>query len=95
MKPTSRRAFTNRHFAQHLVALRSKVELLPEEQRPEFRAALDEADQQHTGMQRKCATLRDVAGDIGLSVAYAKFHVEACRREAQEMRRDCHVNREH
>ena len=79
---------TSQNLRRQLDELRSKIELLPEERRPTLRAYAHRAEQQHKRMQRDCASVRDAVDDLRLIVAYTKFHVEACRLEAVQARRE-------
>ncbi len=78
------RAFRE-NYPKRLAELRSKIESLPEQQRPFFHWAVDDAQHQHNRMQKRCASIRDTDADLGLIVAHAKFHVAACRRELRQI----------
>ncbi len=66
---------------RQLDGLRLKIDSLPQQQRPFFHTAVDEAERQYDRMQKRCAAIQDMTGDLGLIVAHTKFDVEACRRE--------------
>ena len=73
------------NYPKRLAELRLKIESLPEQQRPFFHSAVDEAERQHYRTQGQCARIRDMEADLGLIVQHAKFHVEACRRELRQI----------
>ncbi len=82
---SDRRKALRKDYPKRLAELRSKIESLPEQQRPFFHSAVDDAEHQHNRMQKQCASIRDLDADLGLIVAHAKFHVAACRRELRQL----------
>ena len=83
MSSDRRKAFLE-NYPNRLAELRSKIESLPEQQRPFFHSAVDEAERQHHRTQEQCAKIRNIDADLGLIVEHTKFHVEACRRELRQ-----------
>ncbi len=82
---SSSRTVLLENYPKRLAELRSKIESLPEQQRPFFHSAVDGAEQQHNRIQKQCARIRDLEADLGLIVEHTKFHVEACRRELRQI----------
>ena len=72
-------------YPRRLDELRRKIDSLPEQQRPAFLSAVDQAERQHNRMQKTCAGIHDTLADMGLMVAHTKCHVEACRRELRQV----------
>ena len=77
----------NDKLQQGLDSLRSKIELLPAGQQPEFRQLVDQADEKCGQLRTSCSTLKDSVGDLRLATKCAEFDMEATVREIQEARR--------
>ncbi len=85
--PTQLKTVDNDRFQEGLDSLRSKIELLPAGQRPEFQRLVDQADEKCGQLRRTCATLKDAVGDLRLATKCAEFDLEATECEVQEARR--------
>ena len=86
MPPQMKSAITG-EFQRGVNELRSKIELLPAGQQPEFRQLVDQPKEKCGQLQRTCATLQDAVGDLRLATKCAEFNMEATVREIQEARR--------
>jgi hypothetical protein len=69
------------HHNRRVRQLRSNINSLPDELRPQFQEWLDEKNQQCLQIQEAAQSTRNIAGDLALAAAHAAFHLEVTWRE--------------
>ncbi len=69
-------------YRRQLNQLRLKIDSLPDDIRPHFRAMLDEKEQECKRIQEEAQRTCDIADDLALAATHIAVHLEATWREA-------------